>query len=442
MIPVGLFSKKEQLSTELSDAIKRSQNQEAVINALSKSTAIIEFTPHGDILTANDNFLQTVDYTIEDITGKHHSMFCSNDIVRSADYKLFWNDLASGKAIKGEFQRVSRTGNIIWLSASYCPVLDQDGKVKKIIKVASDVTETVQVMHGLKSQTESVSRSMATIEFDVNGLILTSNENFNQTMGYTGAELVGQHHKMFCTVELSRSEEYRQFWHKLNQGEFISGKFERVDKQNKSVWLEATYNPIFGHDGKLLKIMKFATNITDTVEISKKASQVAYESLIETDEMSQNGLGVVNKAIQSMSLVSSELSSAADSIDSLSKQSDQISNIVDTITAIADQTNLLALNAAIEAARAGEQGRGFAVVADEVRQLAGRTSKSTAEIDGVVKENNLLANQAVNAMQEIVARSQEGMELVEQAGEVINEISSGTKEIVDVVKQQLTNNNL
>ena len=429
------FNKNNHLIEKLEQSNKQYEASQDLIKALSSSMAMIEFTPNGDILTANQNFLATMQYELNQIVGRHHSMFCPKELVTSTEYKNVWRDLGKGKAIKGEFMRINSQGKKIWLAASYCPIVNSQGQVTKIVKIASDVTETVQTMHELNAQAKAVSRSMATIEFDTNGNILLANDNFLQTMGYSATELEGQHHRIFCSQELSNSEEYRQFWLKLNAGEFLSGTFERVNKQGNTMWLEATYNPIFDAQGKLYKVMKFATDNTAFIETNRQTSEVAYESSMNTDRISQRGNKIVNDAIQAMKHVTAGLQTAASSIDSLSSQSEQISKIVDTITAIADQTNLLALNAAIEAARAGEQGRGFAVVADEVRQLAGRTSKSTAEIDGVVKENNQLASAAVKSMQEIVDRSQEGMALIQQTGEAITEISVSTKEMVNIVSQ-------
>nr|WP_284439660.1 PAS domain-containing methyl-accepting chemotaxis protein [Paraglaciecola sp. G1-23] len=432
---MGFFSKSNDLSVELAEITRHKYSLEAVYKAFSLSMAMIEFSPEGRVLTANHNFLQTMEYSLQEIVGKHHSLFCKAELVNSAEYKDFWKELANGKATNGEFLRVTHSGKNIWLAASYCPVLDQSGQVEKVIKIASDMTQTVESMHELKAQSEAVSRSMATIEFDINGNILSANDNFYQTMGYTQAEIIGKHHKMFCTAELSRSDQYRQFWHKLNSGEFISGRFERINKNGDSVWLDATYNPIFNTEGQLYKIIKFATDHTASVEAGNKTSELVYQSSIKTDDISTKGNDIVTEAIAAMQKVSQGLSSAAASIDSLSQQSEQISNIVNTITSIADQTNLLALNAAIEAARAGEQGRGFAVVADEVRQLAGRTSKSTAEIDEVVKENNQLSNDAVQSMQQIVELAEQGMNLVQKTGEAITEISDSTREMVEVVSK-------
>jgi len=432
---MGFFNKSNQLVDQLAQSKQQCEASDNLVRALSSSMAMIEFTPNGDILTANQNFLSTMHYELNQIVGHHHSMFCSKELVASTEYKEVWRDLSNGIAIKGEFMRLTSQGKEIWLAASYCPVLDCQGQVTKIVKIASDVTDTVQAMHELNAQVKAVSRSMATIEFDTSGNILRANDNFLQTMGYTESELKGQHHRMFCSQELASSGEYRQLWQKLVSGEFLSGTFERVNKQGDKMWLHATYNPIFDTQGSLYKIMKFATDNTAIIEANRQTSEIAYESSMNTDRISQRGNKIVNDAIQAMMHVTQGLQTAASSINSLSSQSEQISKIVDTITAIADQTNLLALNAAIEAARAGEQGRGFAVVADEVRQLAGRTSKSTAEIDGVVKENNQLASAAVKSMEDIMVLSQDGMALIQQTGEAINEISASTKEMVDIVSQ-------
>lgn len=432
-----LTKKRVELENKLLQKEAELSTQKSMIEALSTSMAMIEFTPDGYILTANQNFVDTVEYSLDQIIGKHHKMFCKPGLVNSDEYREFWQRLEKGEAFNGEFERLTKSGKNICLAASYCPVINEFGKVEKVVKIATDVTETVTSMRELKSMVNSVSRSMAVIEFNLDGTIIKCNENFSASTGYTEQELIGKHHRMFCTQKYANSSQYKDMWAQLNQGQFLSGKFERVDKHNQPLWLQATYNPMFDSDNKVFKVVKFATNITETVTSSSTSTEMAYESLTNTNGVSQKGLGIVNEAIDAMSKVSDGLESAAQSIQSLSNQSDQISEIVNTITAIADQTNLLALNAAIEAARAGEQGRGFAVVADEVRQLAARTSKSTAEIDGVVKENNALASDAVKSMETVVENSKSGIELVEQTGTAIDEISSNTKKILKEIESQL-----
>jgi methyl-accepting chemotaxis protein len=429
---MGFFNNNKQLREQLANCEAKNQLNEAVLKAMHHGMAVIEFTPNGDILNASPKFLQTMDYEANQIIGKHHSMFCKKAYTDSSEYKTMWRNLANGQDLSGQFQRVDRKGHDIWLAASYMPVMDHTGKVSKIIKIASDVTQSIVDMHLLKSEAQAVSNSMAIVEFDLSGKVLSSNENFQRTMGYGGAELVGMSHSAFCKRDYTNSNDYKEFWANLRKGKFFSGLVERVNKRGESVWLEATYNPIFDLDGKLLKVKKFASDNTETVTTTKRSSELVYESSKQTEKTSHQGMEMVKSSIQAMGQVTDSLTAAATRIDSLSKQSDQISNIVNTITAIADQTNLLALNAAIEAARAGEQGRGFAVVADEVRQLAARTSKSTAEIDEVVKQNNTLAMQAVKSMEEIVTRAKEGMGLIEKTGSVITDINTGTQELVKI----------
>lgn len=407
----------------------------AFIDALSSAVAMIEFEPDGTIIHANDNFLKTVGYRLEDIVGQHHRLFCTPETVQSSDYQNFWPALARGETFSGQYLRVTRDGKEIWLEASYFPVKNDAGKVTKITKIASEVTDKVTQQNELKHRFDAVNRSMAVIEFTPDGHILKANANLLNTMGYSESEIIGQHHRLFCSESLKKSPEYANFWQRIKAGEFMSGKFHRVSKSGQNVWLEATYNPILDHHGKVYKVIKFATNITDTVESVQQTTSLAIEASKQTAQISQRGVETVSKTISSMNEVGCGLSGASDKITALSEQSEQISNIVSTISGIADQTNLLALNAAIEAARAGEQGRGFAVVADEVRQLAARTNKSTAEIDEVVKRNNTFATEAVTAMSVIVEEAQSVEALIKRTGEDIEQIRVSSNDMVEVVRK-------
>lgn len=430
---LSFLNKSKILQDELQSCKSEITGFENVLSALSSSLAIIQFTPGGDVIEANQNFLDVMGYSENQIIGQHHRIFCDADTTKSADYRQFWKKLESGEPNQGLFLRVTKSGQDVWLEASYCPVKDESGRVTKVIKIASDVTPKATRTLEMSSQLEAVSRSMALIEFSPDGKIMFANENFLSTMGYSNNELVGQHHKIFCEKEYAASHEYQNFWQKLNRGEYVSGRVLRVSHSGEKIWLEATYNPIFDHKGRLYKVIKFATNVSESVNAAEYTNDLVFQSSTETNKISQHGKKIVGQAIDSMSNVSNGLKAASDNINSLSQQSEQISNIVNTITAIADQTNLLALNAAIEAARAGEQGRGFAVVADEVRQLAARTSTSTAEIDGVVKRNNQFASDAVKAMESIVVQAEEGTNLIQETGEVINNIEKSTLNMVDVV---------
>jgi methyl-accepting chemotaxis protein len=243
---------------------------------------------------------------------------------------------------------------------------------------------------------------------------------------------------MFCEAEEYNSAQYQAFWEQLRRGEFIAHRFKRVDSRGAAVWLEASYNPIRDSHERLYKVVKFATVITDQVgreQAVAQAAEIAFSTSQHTDAAAQKGSNVVRETVDVMRALASQMELAVDGISALDKQSQIIGSIIQSISSIADQTNLLALNAAIEAARAGEQGRGFAVVADEVRQLASRTSKATEEIVGVVEKNQKLAEQAVEVIEHGKRQAQQGLELSGQAGEVIVEIQDGARKVVNAVGQ-------
>ncbi len=413
----------------------RTENQElnSTLAAINNSMAVIEFSPDGIIKKANSNFLKCVGYSEQEIVGKHHRVFCSSEFANSSEYRNFWQSLNRGEYVSGEFERVNKNGDSLWLEASYNPIYDNTGNVVKIVKFASDITTRADKSREQENMVNAISRSMAVIEFEMSGKIITANDNFLSATGYRLEQIQGQHHSMFCEPELRNSNEYKNFWATLNRGEFVSGQFKRIDSAGKVLWLEASYNPIFNIRGELSKVIKFATDVTSRINSSHEAREVAYSTSLQADQAAQTGSQVVNETIEIMTSLSNDITTASSNLDALYKQSDQINNIVSTISSIAEQTNLLALNAAIEAARAGEQGRGFAVVADEVRGLAARTSSSTTEIAEVVKKNVELSQLATNTMQASITQVSQGTELVEKLSSSISEINSGIDKIVQTM---------
>jgi len=276
---------------------------------------------------------------------------------------------------------------------------------------------------------------VAFIAFTPEGQILDANPNFLNAVGYTLDEIKGKHHRMFCTPEQGQSSEYKSFWRKLNNGEFVQGLFERRDSRGDVLWLEASYNPIVNEEGKLIRVIKFATDVTKRINNLHNASEAVHSTVVETEQVSGQGKEVLVKSVSIMNEITNNVEVVARDIEAMSTQSDKICNIVNTISAIADQTNLLALNAAIEAARAGEQGRGFAVVADEVRQSASRTSVSTSEISEVVKNNTALSASLSKNIIETQQKSSTGGELISQVDGIFVEINQGMTKVAMAVDE-------
>ena len=427
-----------KIHSELQQCQVQLAASQQVIGVIRQTFAMIEFTAQGEILDANPPFLAVMGYRLEDIRGQNHRMFCSQAQLASPAYAKFWQRLADGESFSDRYMRFAKGGREVWLEASYMPVRDAQGKVVKVIKLATDITERMHIEHQHDSYLQAINRSTAVIEFNLAGEVQEANEIFLSTMGYRLEEIRGVHHRQFCTHEDAASDEYRRFWQRLNQGEFIADRFKRVAKGGRVVWLRATYNPLYDAGGRLYGVIKFATDITHQVEhreAESAAAQLAFDIARETDESAIKGAATVEETVQVVRGIADELAKVAGNIGALGAQSERISSIVQVIRGIAEQTNLLALNAAIEAARAGEQGRGFAVVADEVRNLAARTSQATVEINDVVRLNHDLALQAVSGMEGSKQKAEQGVLLANKAGEVMLEIRDEAQRVVDAIGQ-------
>lgn len=260
----GRTLKVVKFATDVSEQKQQYANYRGQIEAIGRSQAVIEFDLNGTILSANDNFLDTVGYAIEDIRGRHHSMFVDRDTANGDEYRDFWGKLKRGEYVAGEFRRVGNGGREVWIRASYNPIFDLNGKPFKVVKFASDVTRQKKSDNDYRGQIEAISRSQGVIEFDPDGTVRHANDNFLKVLGYTLDEIIGKHHSMFVPEHILDSEDYRTFWTMLARGDFVAGEFQRVGKGGKDVWIQAAYNPIFDLDGKPFKVVKFAMDVTDT----------------------------------------------------------------------------------------------------------------------------------------------------------------------------------
>ena len=253
----------EEMTATQEEMNRKQLEMEAQMNAINTTSAYIEFTTEGQIITANDLFLKTTKYTIKEIEGKHHRIFCDATYASSKEYERFWENLRAGKPQIGEFKRFAKDGSELWLNANYTPVYDKAGKVQKVIKLATDVTEAKLQAADFRGQLEAISKSQAVIEFNMDGTIIVANDNFLNVVGYSLNEVKGQHHSMFVDSAIARSNEYKEFWAKLNRGQFVADEFKRIGKGGKEVWIQASYNPIIDLNGKPFKVVKYATDVTE-----------------------------------------------------------------------------------------------------------------------------------------------------------------------------------
>ncbi len=419
------------------DSLNRTvAEQSSLLEAIERSMAVIEFDLQGCVLRANHNFLKTLGYREDQVIGQPHRLFCTPEYARSSDYQQWWARLREGQFQSGTFERIGSAGQSLWLEASYNPIRDASGAVYKVVKYALDVTARIQEETEARNKLDAIDRAMAVIEFNLDGSIINANANFLSRMGYSLAQVQGKHHRMFCKPELVNSSAYQDFWNRLNKGEFFNGRFERIDKHGRTLWLEANYNPVYDASGRLCKVVKYAADVTQQVEKHEQdahsASQ-AYHISAQTRKVAEQGTDVIQQAASEMRQIAHNIEDSSTLIARLGERSEQITAIVNTIRGIADQTNLLALNAAIEAARAGEQGRGFAVVADEVRQLAARTSGSTAEIASMIDMIQNETLQAIKSMDGTRERAAKGVQLADQAGTAILQIRDGASDAVQAV---------
>ncbi|MGB3599230.1 MAG: PAS domain-containing methyl-accepting chemotaxis protein [Marinomonas sp.] len=406
-------------------------------NSLKQEMLFYALDQQGVIVDVNELFVESIGFTKHELIGMRLKDLVAEKSLNKDHCRQMFENLNAKVHWHGAVQLVNKAGTENW----YRSIIQMSPRPNGAIGFdvfSSELTRTITKSRETEDMITALNRSNAVIEFSLDGMILNANDNFLHAMGYSKSQIIGKHHRIFCSDEEANSAAYREFWDTLRSGVYVSERFKRVRRDGSDIWLEASYNPVFDDTGELYKVIKFATNITEQMNrelATVETSKFAYDTSLKTDSAAKRGIEVIQTTTATMGQLSEQMAKATVGITELSEQSLKVAELVSNVRGIADQTNLLALNAAIEAARAGEQGRGFAVVADEVRQLASRTTVATGDIIKVVEDNKLLTQNAVKLIEESMAKVQVANELSEEAGAVMNDIHLGARQVLEAISQ-------
>jgi methyl-accepting chemotaxis protein len=389
----------------------------ATLDALGKSLAIIEFEPTGKISWANENFCRTLGYSLDEIKGRHHSMFVEPSYAQSSDYADFWAKLGRGEFDSQEYKRIGKGGKEVWIQASYNPVVSRGGRVTRVVKVATDITDAKRKSAEDDAKLAAIGRAQAVIEFTTDGAILTANENFLNTLGYKLGEIKGQHHRMFVDPAFASSADYSRFWERLRGGEFIAAEFPRVGKGGKQIWIQASYNPIFDMNGRVSKVVKFATDVTDRV----KAVAALGEGLgnLATGDLQQEVTTPFPPALEKLRL---DFNNSVSSLRSVVSSVGETARAVETGTAeISDASSNLSK-------RTEQQASSLEETAAALDQITATVKKAA---EGATHARKVVAGTKDDAQKsgEVVRKAVEAMGGIEKSSQQISQIIGVIDEI-------------
>ena len=428
----GKVYKVIKFATDITAQKIHGMEEAGKIAAINRAQAVIEFNMDGTIVTANENFLGAMGYSLAEVQGQHHGMFVTPSDRDSNAYREFWASLNRGNFQAGEYKRVGKGGKEVWILATYNPILNESGKPFKVVKFATDVTEQKLKATDSDGQISAIGKSQAVIEFNMDGTIRTANQNFLSALGYSLDEIKGKHHGMFVESDERNSHAYREFWEVLNRGQYQAGEYKRIGKGGREIWIQASYNPILDLNGKPFKVVKYASDITAQAMARMKAER-ARALIDQVAEGSQAMSTSIQEISESMVKSRQTTAAAVERVEAADVQAQRLSSttqamggIVKLIGDITGQINLLALNATIESARAGEAGRGFAVVASEVKNLANQAKQATDKIASEIESLNSVSGDVVGSLNSIKSAIESVNEYVTSTAAAVEEQSAVT----------------
>jgi PAS domain S-box-containing protein len=393
--------------------------------AISKSQAIIEFNMDGMILTGNENFLNCLGYSLEEIQGRHHSMFVDTTFAMSHDYREFWAKLNRGEYVAAEFKRIGKGGKEIWIQASYNPVFGSDGKLYKIIKVATEITATKLMTANYQSQLDAINKSQAVIEFNLDGTVINANDNFLTCLGYSIGEIRGRHHSMFVSQNYAQSNDYHEFWKQLNRGEFVASEFKRIGKGGKEIWIQASYNPIFGLDGKPYKVVKFATDISATKNLELKVQADSQEL--------ERKVQVILKAVSALS--SGDFTQHIPDLgsDGVGQVAISLNEAINSVRTALEGVHLVSQQLADASSQLASASDEISIGAQEQASSLEETASTLEQITVTVRQNSDSAQHARQIACNSREVAQNGGNIVAQTVTAMNEINQASIKIADII---------
>jgi methyl-accepting chemotaxis protein len=417
--PAELLTGLAAIQVSLRERAAKDADLRGQIAAIETSQAVISFGLDGTILSANENFLRTLGYSLAEIQGKHHSLFVDSSESHSAQYRQFWDKLGRGQFDAGVYKRIGKGGREVWIQASYNPVLDVNGKPFKVVKFATDITEQKLRNADFEGQLAAIDKAQAVIEFELDGTIRNANDNFLKTLGYSLGEVKGKHHSLFVDAAFAASPEYRAFWQKLGRGEYEAAQYKRMGKGGREVWIQASYNPIFDASGKPIKVVKYATDVTEQVRLSQQL-QSAVADIQDVVKGAADG-----DLTQRVSL-----DGKTGQIEALCAG---VNSLVDTTAALVKRVKSATAEVHTGAEEISKGNTNLSQRTEEQASSLEETASSMEEMTSTVKQTADNAGQANQLAMAARQQAEKGGSVVGAAVQAMNGINDASKKIADII---------